>query len=57
MRALARDGDGWSGDILDPESDSLYRASINLEDGSTKLNVRGHVATPLFRRSQTWLRL
>ncbi len=58
VRGLKPDGDGaWSGgEILDPESGSIYRASIKLTDGGTKLSVRGYLMVSLLGRSQVWLR-
>jgi uncharacterized protein (DUF2147 family) len=51
------DGDGFDGgDILDPESGSVYRCALHLEDEGKRLNVRGYIGLSLFGRSQTWLR-
>lgn len=51
------DGDGFGGgDILDPESGSVYRCLLHLEGEGKRLNVRGYIGFSLFGRSQTWLR-
>lgn len=51
------DGAGFGGgDILDPESGSVYRCVLHLEGEGKRLNVRGYVGLSLFGRSQTWLR-
>ena len=53
----AADGDGFDGgDVLDPESGSVYRCILRLEGEGRRLNVRGYVGLSLFGRSQTWLR-
>ncbi len=58
VRGLRRDGEGsWGrGEILDPESGSVYRASARLAEGGRQLVVRGSVLGGLVGRSQTWLR-
>ncbi len=53
---LRADGDGWSGQILDPDEGEVYRCSVHLRDGGRKLEVRGYVGVPLFGRTETWLR-
>ena len=51
------DGDGFGGgDILDPESGSVYRCVLHVEGEGKRLNVRGYIGLSLFGRSQTWLR-
>lgn len=53
----ASDGDGFDGgDILDPESGSVYRCILHVEENGKQLNVRGYIGLSLFGRSQTWLR-
>ncbi len=57
LRGMHRDGDGWSGGrILDPESGSIYRCEMHLEDNGRRLVLRGYIGISLFGRSQTWLR-
>jgi uncharacterized protein (DUF2147 family) len=57
MRGLRRDGDAWNGGtILDPETGSIYKSSLRLDDGGRKLVVRGYVGVSLLGRSQTWIR-
>jgi len=57
LRGLKPDGTGWSGGtVVDPETGSIYRSSMKLEDGGQKLLVRGYLGISLFGRSQTWLR-
>jgi uncharacterized protein (DUF2147 family) len=57
ITGMGSDGDGWDGGkILDPQTGSIYRCSMRLEDGGAKLIVRGYVGVSLFGRSQTWLR-
>jgi len=51
-----RDADYGGGDILDPESGSIYRCKFHLEKDGTILVVRGFIGLPLFGRSQTWQR-
>lgn len=52
---LTNDGTGWKGgNIMDPETGSIYGCSIWLEDGN--LRVRGKHWTGLYR-TQTWYRV
>ncbi len=47
----------WSGgDILDPENGRVYRATLTLSGDGRQLDVRGYIGSPLFGRSQTWIR-
>ncbi len=57
MSGLKKDGDEYSGgEILDPDNGKIYRSKMALTDGGKKLKVRGYIGTPIFGRSQTWLR-
>jgi uncharacterized protein (DUF2147 family) len=51
-----RDGEYGGGDILDPESGSVYRCKFHLEKDGTILVVRGFIGISLLGRSQTWQR-
>lgn len=44
------------GDILDPESGSVYRCQMHLEDDGSRLVVRGYIGFSLLGRSQVWQR-
>jgi uncharacterized protein (DUF2147 family) len=47
----------WSGgQVLDPESGKIYRAFLALEDGGTKLRLRGYIGIPLLGRTEYWMR-
>lgn len=53
-----RDGDGWDGgEVLDPESGDVYRATLHLRDGGKTLDVHGYIGIPLLGRSQVWTRV
>jgi uncharacterized protein (DUF2147 family) len=57
LTGMRREGDRWvGGEILDPETGSVYHCSMRLEDGGVKLVLRGYIGISLFGRSQTWLR-
>jgi uncharacterized protein (DUF2147 family) len=57
LRHMKDDGGVWDGgDILDPETGSVYHCRMKLEDNGTRLVVRGFVGVSLFGRSQTWFR-
>ena len=49
-------GEYGGGDILDPNTGSVYRCSFKLEDGGNTLLVRGYLGVSLFGRTQKWLR-
>jgi uncharacterized protein (DUF2147 family) len=51
-----RNGNQWTGQVLDPETGKTYRALFALEDGGAKLRLRGYVGMPMFGRTQHWLR-
>jgi uncharacterized protein (DUF2147 family) len=57
VRNMKPDGAEYSGgDILDPESGSVYRCKMHLEQDGTRLVVRGYIGFALLGRSQTWQR-
>src|ERR1700691_3539401 len=52
-----QNGGEWSGgQVLDPESGKIYRASIALEDGGKKLRLHGYFLVTLLGRTEHWLR-
>src|ERR1700694_5891775 len=51
-----RDGEYGGGDILDPDTGSVYRCKFHLEKDGTVLVVRGFIGISLLGRSQTWQR-
>lgn len=57
LRGLKPDDDEFAGgDILDPETGSVYRCLMRLEDDGKRLVVRGYLGLSLFGRSQNWQR-
>jgi uncharacterized protein (DUF2147 family) len=57
IRNMTRTDDGYAGgDILDPESGSVYRCKLHVEEGGSKLLVRGFIGISLLGRTQTWER-
>jgi uncharacterized protein (DUF2147 family) len=44
------------GDILDPESGSVYRCKMHLEAAGSRLMVRGYIGFSFLGRSQSWQR-
>lgn len=51
------DGAEWSGgQVLDPDTGKVYRATIALEDGGNKLRLHGYIGISLLGRTQYWLR-
>ena len=57
IRGMSRHDDEFSGgQILDPDSGSVYRCKFHLEDDGHKLIVRGYIGFALLGRSQTWTR-
>ena len=54
---LKQQGTEYSGgEILDPESGTVYRCRVKIIDSGKALEVRGYIGTPLFGRTQVWLR-
>ena len=57
IRNMKADGGEYSGgDILDPESGSVYRCKLRLEDAGTRRVVRGYIGIALLGRTQVWQR-
>lgn len=47
----------WTGGlILDPAKGSSYKVRLKTVDGGKKLEVRGYIGSPMFGRTQTWIR-
>ena len=53
---VLRDGEFGGGDILDPDTGSVYRCKFHLENDGAVLVVRGFIGFSLLGRSQTWRR-
>jgi len=52
-----QNGGEWSGgQVLDPETGKIYRASIALEDGGKKLRLHGYFLVTVLGRTEHWLR-
>ena len=51
-----RDGEYGGGDILDPDTGSVYRCKFHLDKDGTVLVVRGFMGISLLGRTQTWHR-
>ncbi len=57
IRNMKPDGSEYAGgDILDPESGSVYRCKMHVDKDGTHLLVRGYIGFSLLGRSQTWQR-
>jgi uncharacterized protein (DUF2147 family) len=57
IRNMKRTDDEYSGgDILDPETGSVYHCKMHVEAG-TRLVVRGYIGFSLLGRNQTWQRV
>jgi uncharacterized protein (DUF2147 family) len=52
----ADDEEYSGGDILDPDTGSVYRCKMHVE-GGTRLVLRGYIGFSLLGRNQTWLRV
>ena len=52
-----QNGNQWSGgQVLDPETGRIYRATLAPEDGGKKLRLHGYFGISLFGRTQYWWR-
>jgi uncharacterized protein (DUF2147 family) len=57
IRNIKPAGNEYSGgDILDPDSGSVYRCKMHLENNGKQLIVRGYIGLSFIGRSQTWHR-
>jgi uncharacterized protein (DUF2147 family) len=57
LTGLKKDGDSWTGgQVIDPGKGKTYKAKVTPIDGGKKLEMRGYIGTPLFGRTQTWVR-
>ncbi len=57
MRGMRRQGSEYEGgDILDPDTGSVYRCRFTLGSGGQKLFLRGYLGLSIFGRTQTWTR-
>ena len=57
ITGMRRNGEQWDGGkTLDPNNGKVYSSLMKLLEGGRKLELRGFVGTPLFGRSQVWLR-
>lgn len=50
------DGQWQDGEITDPENGKTYRSRLTPIEGGKKLEVRGYIGSPIFGRSQIWVR-
>jgi uncharacterized protein (DUF2147 family) len=58
LRGMRKDGSEYAGgDILDPETGSVYKCRLTLGSDGEKLFVRGYLGLPVFGRTQTWIRI
>jgi uncharacterized protein (DUF2147 family) len=58
IRNMKRTDDGYAGgDILDPDTGTVYRCKFHVDAGGTRLIVRGFIGISLLGRTQTWERL
>ena len=44
------------GEILDPAKGKSYKVRLKPIEGGKKLEVRGYIGSPMFGRTQTWIR-
>lgn len=58
MRGVRKHGSEYEGgDILDPETGSIYKCKMTLSSDGEKLFVRGYLGLSLLGRTQTWVRM
>jgi uncharacterized protein (DUF2147 family) len=59
LTGLKREADAavWSGgEILDPDTGSIYRSKATLTENGARLEVRGYIGFALLGRTQVWQR-
>jgi uncharacterized protein (DUF2147 family) len=53
----AEESNVWAGGlILDPAKGTTYKVRLKVIEGGKKLEVRGYIGSPMFGRTQTWVR-
>jgi uncharacterized protein (DUF2147 family) len=58
LRGMSKHGSEYEGgDILDPETGSVYRCRFTLSVDGEHLLVRGYLGFSVFGRTQTWIRM
>jgi uncharacterized protein (DUF2147 family) len=58
MRGVRKHGSEYDGgDILDPETGSVYKCKMTLSSDGEKLFVRGYLGVSMLGRTQTWVRM
>jgi uncharacterized protein (DUF2147 family) len=58
VREMKKHGDEYSGgDILDPDTGSVYKCRITVSADGGRLIVRGFIGVSLLGRTQTWTRV
>jgi uncharacterized protein (DUF2147 family) len=58
MRGITKHGAEYAGgEILDPETGSIYRCRFTLSSEGAKLFLRGYLGIPVLGRTQTWTRV
>jgi uncharacterized protein (DUF2147 family) len=57
IRNIKQEGDAYGGgDILDPDSGSVYRCKMHVDPGGNRLILRGYIGLSIIGRTQTWQR-
>jgi uncharacterized protein (DUF2147 family) len=57
MRGITKQGSDYrGGEILDPETGSIYRCRFTISTEGERLFVRGYLGLEVFGRTQTWTR-
>jgi uncharacterized protein (DUF2147 family) len=57
MRGITKQGSEYrGGEILDPETGSIYRCRFTISTEGARLFVRGYLGLEVFGRTQTWTR-
>jgi uncharacterized protein (DUF2147 family) len=58
MRGMRKHGAEYdAGEILDPETGSVYKCRFTLSDDGEKLYLKGYLGLSIFGRTQTWIRV
>jgi uncharacterized protein (DUF2147 family) len=58
LSGFVQNGNQWSGgQVLDPESGRIYRASLSVDAGGKTLRLHGYFVVPLLGRTEHWQRV